>query len=109
MVKFKRRVGLNATENVGTTTTIVVGNPRIRSEDDMMLGQQKYMHWGRILGYNIRLVHDWEIFSMKRREGQVVSCRFTRRLEKVTQLIDKVVDGLGKLNAEKRQFGQASL
>ena len=38
---------------------------------------------------------------MKSREGQVVSCRFTGRLEKVTQLIDKVVDRLGKLNAEE--------
>ena len=38
---------------------------------------------------------------MKSREGQVVSFRFTGRLEKVTQLIDKVVDRLGKLNAEE--------
>ena len=41
------------------------------------------------------------MFNVKRREGQVVTCRFTRRLEKVTQLIEKVVDGLGKLNAEE--------
>ena len=38
---------------------------------------------------------------MKRREGQVVSYRFTGRLEKVSQLIDKVVDQLGKLNVEE--------
>ena len=74
-------------------------NPRIRSEDGMMFGQQKYLPWGRMLGYKI--VHDWEVFSMKSREGQVVSFRFTGRLEKVTQLIDKVVDRLGKLNAEE--------
>ena len=61
----------------------------------MMLGQQKYLPWDRILGYNIRFL------NMKRREGQTISCRLTGRLEKVTQLIDKVVDGLGKLNAEE--------
>ena len=33
-------------------------NPRIRSEDGMMLGQQKYLPWGRMLGYKIRSVHD---------------------------------------------------
>ena len=67
-------------------------NPRIRSEDNMMLGHQKYLPLGRMLGYKIRSVHDWEVFSMKSREGQVVSYRFTGRLEKVSQLIDKVVD-----------------
>ena len=42
---------------------------------------------------------------MKSRDGHVVSCRFTRRLEKVTQLIvDKVVDRLGKLNAEEADW-----
>ena len=38
---------------------------------------------------------------MKRQEGQALSCKLTGRLEKVTKLIDKVVDGLGKLNAEE--------
>ena len=38
---------------------------------------------------------------MKSREGQAVSYRFTGRLQKVSQLIDKVVDRLGKLNAEE--------
>ena len=38
---------------------------------------------------------------MKSREGQAVNCTFTGRLEQVTQLIDKVVDRLGKLNAEE--------
>ena len=54
-----------------------------------------------MLGHKVRLVRDWEVFSMKRREGQAGSNRFTGRLTKVTQLIDKVVDGLGKLNAEE--------
>ena len=38
---------------------------------------------------------------MKSREGQAVSCRFTGRREKVSQLIYKVVGRLGKLNAEE--------
>ena len=76
-------------------------NPRIRSEDGKMLGQQKYLPWGRMLGYKIRSVHDWEVFSMKRRAGQVVNCRITGRLKKVTQLIDGAVDGLDKLTAEE--------
>ena len=38
---------------------------------------------------------------MKRQEGQALSCKLTGRLEKVTKLIDKVVDGLGKLNVEE--------
>ena len=38
---------------------------------------------------------------MKSREGQAISYKFTGRLEKVSQLIDKVVDRLGKLNAEE--------
>ena len=38
---------------------------------------------------------------MKRREGHAGRSRFTGRLAKVTQLIDKVVDGLGKLNREE--------
>ena len=67
----------------------------------MMLGQEKYLPWGRMLGYKLRSVYDWEVFSMKGREGQVVNSRFIGRLKKVTQLIDKVVDQLGKLNAEE--------
>ena len=35
---------------------------------------------------------------MKRWEGQIGSIGFTGKLIKVTQLIDKVVDGLDKLN-----------
>ena len=62
-------------------------NPRIRSEDGKMLGQQKYLPWGRMLGYKIWSVHDWEVFSMKRCVGHAISCRITGRLEKVTQLI----------------------
>ena len=52
-------------------------NPRIRSEDGMMLGHQKYLPWGRMLGYKIRSVHDWEVFNMMSQEGQAVSDRFT--------------------------------
>ena len=35
---------------------------------------------------------------MKRREGQASSILFTSRLEKMTQLIDKAIDGLARLN-----------
>ena len=74
-------------------------NPRIRSEDGMMLGQKKYLPWGRMLGYNVSSVREWDVFKMKRSEGQFgsISCR----LEKVTQLINKVVDGLDRLNKEE--------
>ena len=43
-------------------------NPRIRSEDDIMLEQKKYLPWGRMIRYKIRSVHDWEVFNMKKRE-----------------------------------------
>ena len=36
-----------------------------------------------------------------KREGQVGSTLFTSRLEKVTQLIDKAIDGLARLNDEE--------
>ena len=43
---------------------------------------------------------------MKRREGLAGSTMFTIKLEKVTCLIDKVVDGLARLNEEEGvQFG----
>ena len=54
-----------------------------------------------MLGHKVRLVRDWDVFNMKRREGQAGSIRFTGRLAKLTQLIDKVVDGLDKLKAEE--------
>ena len=38
---------------------------------------------------------------MKRREGHVGRTLFTGRLEKVTQLIDKAIDGLTRLNDEE--------
>ena len=65
----------------------------------MMLGQIKYLPWGRMLGYNVSLVREWDVFKMKRSESQFssISCR----LEKVTQLINKVVDGLDRLNKEE--------
>ena len=66
----------------------------------MILGQKKYLPCGWMLDYKVRSVRDWEVFNMKRREGQVGSSRFTGQLATVTQLIDKVIDGLGKLNAE---------
>ena len=43
-------------------------NPRIRSEDDIMLEQKKYLPWGRMIRYKIRSVQDWEVFNMKKRE-----------------------------------------
>ena len=55
-----------------------------------------------MLGHKVRSVRDWEVFRIKRREGQAGSNRFTGRLAKVTQLIDNAVDGLGKLNEEER-------
>ena len=54
-----------------------------------------------MLEHNVNSVRDWEVLSMKRREGQTSSIMFTRRLGKVTQLIDKVVDGLDRLNEEE--------
>ena len=72
-------------------------NPGIKSEDGMMLGQKKYLAWEQMLGYNISLVRDWEVFRMKR-ERQTGSTLFTSRLEKVTQVIDKAIDGLTRLN-----------
>ena len=74
-------------------------NPRIRSEDGMMLGQKKYFPLGRMLGYNVSLVREWDVFKMKRSEGQFgsISCK----LENVTQLINKVVDGLDRFNKEE--------
>ena len=53
-------------------------NPRIRSEDGMMLGQKKYLPWGKMLGLKVRSVRDWEVFSMKMQEGQAGSSRFKR-------------------------------
>ena len=53
-----------------------------------------------MFGYNVSLVRDWEVFRM-RREGMGGSTMFTDRLEKVTYLIDKVVDGLARLNNEE--------
>ena len=38
---------------------------------------------------------------MKRWEGHAGRIRFTGRLAKVSQVIDKAVDGLDKLNAEE--------
>ena len=52
-----------------------------------------------MLGYNASSIRDWEVFKIKRREGQTGN--ITGRLEKVTQLIDKVVDGLARLNDEE--------
>ena len=74
-------------------------NPRIRSEDSMMLEQKKYLPWGRMSGYNVSSVKEWNVFKMKRSESQFgsLSCR----LEKMTQLINKVVDGLDRLNKEE--------
>ena len=65
----------------------------------MILGQKKYFPWGHTLGYNVSSVRDWDVFRMKRSEGQ--SSSITGRLEKVTQLINKVVDGLERLNKEE--------
>ena len=53
----------------------------------MMFGQKKYLAWGRMLGYKVRSLRHWEVFSMTRREGQVGSSRFTGRVAKV---IDKI-------------------
>ena len=51
-----------------------------------------------MLGYNVSSVPDWEGFRMKRSGGQTGS--ITSRLEKVTQLINKAIDGLERLNDE---------
>ena len=58
----------------------------------MMLGQKKYLPCGKMVGYSVSSVRDWEVFRIKRSEGQTGS--ITGRLEKVTQLIDKAIDGL---------------
>ena len=55
-----------------------------------------------MLGYNVSSVRDWEVFKMKRREGQTSGNMFTGSLEKVTQLIDRVVDCLDRLNEKER-------
>ena len=44
-------------------------NPRIRSEDDMMVGEKKYLPFARMLEYNVSSVRVWEVFRMKMREG----------------------------------------
>ena len=54
-----------------------------------------------MLGYNVSSVRLWDVFKIDRREGQVGSTLFTRRLEKVTQLIDKAINGLARLNDEE--------
>ena len=64
----------------------------------MMLGQKKKNH-GAHVRVNVT-VRYWEVFKMNRRVGRTSSSMFIGNLERVTQLIDKVVDGLKRLNKE---------
>ena len=67
----------------------------------MILGQKKYLLWGRMLEYNVSLVIEWEVFRMKKREGKTGSIMFTGMLAKVIPMIAKGVDGLDRLNEEE--------